>query len=65
VWRTVKKMMSVIVFAVLFFAAGPRLGRQDHQRSGAGKTRARRCRSPVFHQGVSILPAVLSALVPR
>ncbi len=29
----------------------PRSGRRDQQRSGAGKTRAQRCRSPVFHQG--------------
>ncbi len=43
--------------------AGPP-GRRHQQRSGARKTRAQRCRSPVFHSGPSIVPAVFSALAP-
>jgi hypothetical protein len=33
--------------------AGLGSGSADQQRSGARKTRAQRCRSPVFHQGLS------------
>jgi hypothetical protein len=40
-------------------------GIRDQQRSGAGKTRAQRCHNPVFHRGLSILPAAFSALAPN